>query len=283
MKSCLVFSVDHNYLENFLVSVDGIFKFSDILKIPPVFVVHDDTIGCAEMELIKNYFSTKKFSNYNFVSDVIFPTSILKISDGDHLTKSTYYRLFIELFIPMDYDSVIYLDTDILIINSIDVLLTFCPVKPIAAVSHYSVAESLRLFHTNSLEYFQAGVLVINYKEWLKYNVLVRSRHILQNENSRILFWDQDILNIIFAQNWEILDNSYNVHNGILNELGMPENIVIIHFDGTNKPWKKFSNRYGKKLWQIYYKDLFNRKHKYDNWYFNFISRLIHFIQKFFR
>jgi lipopolysaccharide biosynthesis glycosyltransferase len=279
MKSCIVFSVDSNYLEYFLVSVNGIFNFSDFNKIPPIYIIIDNTIGEKEKLIVRSYFKEKQYDKYYFVNDDIIPNVKLKRSERDHVSKSTYYRLFIELFIPYSFDTVVYLDTDILIVSSIEHLFFLVPKNPIAAVSHHSEDESFRLHSTFDVGYFQAGILVINYSSWLKSKVIERSCYILENQSDRIMWWDQDVLNIIFAKSWDILEDKFNFHNRSKDKLSS-RSAAIIHFDGTNKPWKKYSHRFGKKLWLNEYRSIFLVNHPSDNLVYIIVGYLVALIRK---
>ena len=53
-------------------------------------------------------------------------------------------------------------------------------------------------------KYFNAGVVVINFQEWIKNNMKNSLLDIMRKKYEQIIYWDQDVLNCYF--NGEFLE-----------------------------------------------------------------------------
>lgn len=179
-----------------------------------------------------------------------------------HIDVSTYYRLLIEKYIPPTVDKILYLDADVVIDGSIDELfnLDLCG-NVLGAVNHnLAISNSdLKLerrfdkLSLNLSSYFNAGVMLIDYKLWLKSNVLSRSNSILRQYSAHLDWWDQDILNMIFMNSylsispkWNFIDKYYSAKKDLIR-------IIIYHFAGPHKPWYLFIKVPNKEVFWKYY------------------------------
>ena len=165
-------------------------------------------------------------------------------------------------FLPTDLDKILYLDPDILIINSIEKLYNLEMDDCLYAAAYHDRAavngiNRLRLKPYGIDEYYNSGVLLYNLKLQRKE---IDEKEIFdfveKNKNSLILP-DQDILNALYSKSIkpinEILYNYdpryYNYYklmsNGKYNLDYIIYNSSIIHFCGKQKPWKKgYSGRF---------------------------------------
>jgi lipopolysaccharide biosynthesis glycosyltransferase len=101
-----------------------------------------------------------------------------------------------------------------------------------------SLSTGEHLSNFDSL-YFNAGVLLINMDKWL--NSDTESSLVKLGSFKDYPLMDQDILNLVFKENWKELEDRYNFQQ--MSDLSDPprENVqspVIIHFVGV-KPWSE--------------------------------------------
>lgn len=264
-KRSIVFSVDNNYNEQLFVVINSLFNNCNNELIKNLYIIHShdykETYKNDLIILIQKFC----FTNIHFISDLRINLDFIIINENDHVTKATYYRLFLCSLIPVFEDSILYMDIDTLIIDNIDELLKLNITRPIASVSHFLIDESKRLFLSENHEYFQAGIILINLKLWRIENYEELFIRILKNDYNLIKWWDQDVLNLAFKDNWDKLPIGYNVHSKVLEKKLSHTQFKIIHFDGSNKPWKRLIFRTFQSRWFKEYYDTFQRKHKYDN------------------
>ena len=136
---------------------------------------------------------------------------------------------------------------------------------PLAAIDHLSSQDSFRLFGEMSGNYFQAGVLVIDLDIWRAQEIEQIFNKILSEEKNRILWWDQDVLNIAFEGRWQRLPLWFNVCNQvrkIIDVRVIESNVRFIHLDGSSKPWRRYSSEAHAKSWYLAYEDCFGKPFK---------------------
>jgi len=167
-----------------------------------------------------------------------------------HVSEATYYRMFIEDHLENPSDFITYIDADAYFIN--DVTLKLSNIINKLYTNNILLAAKTEIDSNNSQsfevfkrlnikeKYFNAGVMVVNLKKWKKENVsqiLVEKVSIL---NTKIKFWDQDVLNSVINGKYYELPPELN----FLIDIYYPENlsekkIDIIHYAGKIKPWSK--------------------------------------------
>lgn len=171
-----------------------------------------------------------------------------------HYSSAMYYRLLATEFLPNDIDRIIYLDPDILVINSLSPLweLELPKNKFFAAASHTeALADNINMIRLNTeTEYFNTGVLLMDLKKIrakITFEELVRE---IQEVDNFLILPDQDIFNVLFSDNtYSIPDEVWNYDARYYSKYLLQsnreydldwvmKNTVILHFCGKKKPWK---------------------------------------------
>ena len=192
---------------------------------------------------------------------------------GDHVTLATYYRLIAPLVLPQDIDKILYLDGDIIVDSPIgDLWNTDISTVGIGASideSYHEAERYDRLELNRRIPYSSAGVLLINLKYWKEHNVMERCLSYINQLGDRLLFHDQDTLNVVlqnekvffpikynfqsgFIRPWNFNNYDYSIREEILNSVHNPS---IIHYSGPGKPWFKFNDHPFKRRF-LYYKKM---------------------------
>lgn len=179
------------------------------------------------------------------------------IREGSYFSLATYYRLLAPRVLPPDVEKVIYLDCDIVVNGPVRPLWeSDIEAKAFGAImdeSFYQDDFYRRLQYPKEEGYVNAGVLLINLKYWREKAGMERCMSFLLRNQEVLTFYDQDVLNKVFFAEKEILNLTYNFQNGFLlwwqygyyqgemkKEIdAYTMNPVIIHFDGSSKPWHK--------------------------------------------
>ncbi len=179
-----------------------------------------------------------------------------------HYTKEMYFRLLAYQLLPQDLDRILYLDPDILIINSVRELYH----KDLegylyAAADHDRVSvkgvNKMRLHAFEIDVYYNSGVLLMNLA-LLRQDADEQEIYRFVEENrSKLIMPDQDILNALYAKQILRLDEKlynydaryYNYYklasNGTFDMDEVINNTAILHFCGKKKPWqKKYSGKF---------------------------------------
>ena len=149
--------------------------------------------------------------------------SLSNLRKGSHVSKLTYARLYISSLLPENVSSVLYLDSDTLVLRGISYLKNLYLQKPIAAVDHCDPFNQLRLWGASGGLYFQADVLKINLTHLRENGAEKLFKQILIKEPDKILWWDQDVLNIAYQNNWQRIPITYNYCRSIRQSLFNPQ------------------------------------------------------------
>ncbi|AVM42546.1 glycosyltransferase family 8 protein [Fastidiosipila sanguinis] len=176
-----------------------------------------------------------------------------KYKVNKHYSSAMYYRLLASEFLPKDIDRIIYLDPDILIINSLSPLwkLELKDKKIFAAASHTEAfTDSINMMRLNTeTEYFNTGVLLMDLKsirDQISFEELVRE---IEEVDSFLILPDQDIFNVLFSDvTLSIPDEIWNYDARYYSKYLLQsnreydldwvmKNTVILHFCGKKKPW----------------------------------------------
>lgn len=275
-------------MQNFLYCFDSNYNIQATLSIFSLLEQVESKVNIFIIHKEGDYLSklTKKINNHkNLGSLTVYKFNQKNIKfpnlENNHISEATYYRLFISNYLPNDLDFITYLDADTICVNS--------PIENIVYTQNNmankftisvkteieredgteSLFENLDMKNNN---YFNAGVMVINFKEWKKNNIESIAQKKIDSLSDKLKFWDQDILNSIFDGKYFELKTSlnfiisldtnnknYNNQISILNNKNLPE---FIHYAGSSKPWSlegifvKDSAYY-----QKIYLDVFNKKY----------------------
>ena len=201
-----------------------------------------------------------------------------------HVSEATYYRIFAENYIEEDVDFLVYLDADIVCLNNPLPLLyetinkMKSEMKPIAARTEgsrtnyddWTSQQAEAFFKRLDLEgenYFNAGVLVMNFKMWRKENSQKNLLNVMKKYKENIIYWDQDLLNKTFDNNFLEMDSGLNFNLGIHDNVNysyeyVEKNISFLHFSGKGKPWNLESIHYrNSNFYQKAYRKISSKKY----------------------
>lgn len=163
-------------------------------------------------------------------------------------TPIVYARLMIDHILPEDATRVLYLDCDMYVRAPIeDIAEIDLQGYPIAAVrdphsAFITGGRDLRqnwdLFDPADI-YFNSGFMVIDMAEWKKANVLGRFEQMIADGTMKRLYFDQDVLNLVFKHNWLRLSAMWNVLTPrTAHETFDP---FLLHYTGPRRPWNLIS------------------------------------------
>ncbi|MGN0544685.1 MAG: glycosyltransferase family 8 protein [Acutalibacteraceae bacterium] len=169
-----------------------------------------------------------------------------------------YFRLVAPFILPDSVQRILWIDADVIVKKDISELY-YLPMKN-AAIGvirdmggEYLVSECCERLQLNSL-YFNSGVILFNLDtiraHWTKESFLEQIRDI---SGEKLIYPDQDMLNLIFEKDKLILPDiwNYQIRSWSDITLDVIENVAIIHFVGQIKPW---DINYGNKARQIWWK-----------------------------
>jgi len=244
-------AIDNNYIRHCAVMLRSIYESNPKEEIS-VYIIHGD-LDTSEKAKLAEYLG-------KFLRSVSFVKIDQKMLEGfpifGHLPLSTYYRLLIPTVLPSSIQKVIFLDSDLIVVDSLrDLWNKSLDDHPLAAVTDHHIKENCqRLGLAEKSGYFNPGVMVIDLNKWRKIDILSEGFKFAKSTRAILKHCDQDILNRIFEGHWLHLDTRWNAapHLWGLCEVLADEAAalasqdavarnkpVIIHFAGSGnaKPW----------------------------------------------
>lgn len=285
-----VYCLDKNYNIQLLTSINSILdRTSEKINIH---IVHEEP-DSLNLDCLKNTSMANIFKYKLDLKNINFPNL-----RNAHVSKATYFRLFISTVIPSDLDYIVYIDADIVCIkdpikNLNDAITEISKSKfYIAAKTELTIKDDwngqIDRFDVLNLlgeSYFNAGLIIIDYQNWLKANIEGTCLEILREYGTKLKYWDQDILNKYFDGKYIELSNNLNFNFGIYNNdivkvHQIYNDVKFLHYNGKGKPWSLnniiydsaeiYQNEY-RKLGLNYYHVVFNSKIKNYTKFFNIL------------
>lgn len=181
-------------------------------------------------------------------------TTALNKVETHRFGQATLLRLFMNEYLPADCQRVIYLDCDVLVLGDLaDLWSVSLNGYAVGAVMDLSGSSETGLDELKSSEnYFNAGVLLVDLKEWRNQRIGERAVDCLCQEGKVYRYLDQDALNVVLSGEWLQLDIAWNVqpvaysaveknYSHLVDYIPALEAAIkhpkVVHFIGAIKPW----------------------------------------------
>ena len=170
----------------------------------------------------------------------------------------TYLRLLLPELLP-EYEKILYLDADIIVMDSLSKLWEF-PLGDssiAAAIDTISILKGTAILeHFKALQlperhvYFNAGVLLLNLKVLREMQLFEIVKEWTQKHSELMGNSDQDVLNAILAGSVSYFDLRWNLQAPLIapiklgwkcskEHINAVSNPAIIHYITSRKPWRK--------------------------------------------
>lgn len=238
----IVFATDDNYAHGAAVAIYSLLCNADKSADYEIYIFNTGLLQESKNVISK---IVEKFDN----AKIIFTDLSSQVKDlefhfdedmPEHITVETMYRLFIAEVL-QQYEKVIYLDVDIIVLGNIkelyDIDIGDNIVGAVKVIDYLAVRlkdyieTTLKMKGSN---YYNAGVLVINTKQFVEADGTNKCANLLLNDNL-YKFADQDVLNIFTNNRTTYYDLKWNK---AMRDVAIGENLPnIIHYLSAFKPW----------------------------------------------
>lgn len=270
----IVFITDENYLVPTGTALASILTSNPCENIR--FYVVAKKLSEANVVFLNSCLSAQKKNadvSLNFIYLEDEDTSDFPIRKGDHVSIATYYRIFFQKLFPESEDKILFVDGDILCIDSIKSFYETDLTGYSCAVSHDErnddPAVFARLKYPSCNGYFNAGVMLINLSWWRENDVMQKCVDYIRNHPDACVWHDQDALNHVlngtvlwtsFRNNFTqgfFFDKSYLfIDKAFYREIDEAKrNPCILHYSSAYKPWHYECNHPLKEKYRQFYQD----------------------------
>lgn len=248
---------------NILVTINS--KYINHLKLLIYSIL--DSNPKDEIELFVFYRNLSKDERREIIDSIVNErcnVSLIKINENTlnflpvyqkRYPLEIYFRIFATQYLPKELDRILYLDTDILVINSLKKLYTMdFENNYYIATTHIGKflkrVNDVRLDLNKEDKYINTGVMLMNLKLLRKVDIKKEVTNFVENNKLKLILPDQDIISAIFGDKIKLVDSmiynfgerewgKYNIKNpqNPIDIKWIRKNTVIIHYYGKNKPW----------------------------------------------
>ncbi len=235
-----LFAFDENYNKQACVAIYSLLENVDE-KIN-IFLILDLTNNKLN---IPDKINEHKNLNTLIIKEVNLTKDVYNIEFA-HVSKATFYRLYLSHLFDDENIDFIYLDSDIVCVSNpikkIKEVLDKMKLqdKSLAFVDEFYKYENdepfLRL-KMKGEKYFNAGVMFVNLNKWNENNYTHKSFEVIEELKDDAKFWDQDILNSMVDANYLSIDRTLNFKTSGLSDNTFLGNNIFIHYSGKSKPW----------------------------------------------
>lgn len=208
-KLNVCYTVNSAYLKPMLVSIYSLLENNSDLDIS-IYIIFED-LSINEQKVIDQVLS--KFINCHakmYDIDYVYP----KLKEYEipkwRGTKIANARLFLSEIIPNCPDTLLYLDSDTIVVSSLKKLGEKKLNYPASAVLDHMSKSYWKNLCPELKRYYNSGVVMFDYNLWDKNNIYEKIRETL-SLNYHLTYPDQDILNIALKNKIATLPLSYNV------------------------------------------------------------------------
>lgn len=297
----IVFSPDNGYIKYFSVALQSLIENSNSNYYYNIIVFEKD-ISNRNKRILNNMLPINfniKFINVNEYIKYYLPN--VNLYSKKYWSESMFYRILIPAIL-QNFDKVLYIDSDVCITSDLveifnlnfddkSILAVKDSASPILSsnkVRYSHLKEILNL--KNPQLYFNSGVLLFNVSKIKKdlNNYLKNLTLGLKNRN--LLFPDQDLLNIVFENDVQLISGKWNCmyDTWICNSdkykkylspddyntwLQNKEKPCILHYTSSLKPWIYPENDTAEIFWKYARKSPFYEEIIYSNMKSQIISR----------
>lgn len=258
----VVLAADNNFAMPMAVTIQSILDNSSTHTHYFIHILDGGIAKKSRLKILNSLASERCQINWIDAKQIEKKLSALALPIKSCFSIVTYFRFMLADVLPNSISRVIYLDSDVVVLNDLETLWnTELDEFALAAVIDPTIhtigkathLEQLELTqHDRLLPYFNAGVILINLDLWRKEKIVEQLLSIAEKHKASLLFQDQDVLNIVLRERWLPLSPIWNQTPYLFDEesaknASYPAEQIedartvpaIVHFAANPKPWAK--------------------------------------------
>lgn len=246
--------LSHNYVMPSGIMLESLFTNNES-EVVQIYAIVDEDVTEEDKRTL-NDIVQKHHSNrviFSVFTDSVF--NVFPKIEHARVNRTTYFRLFAATLLPNEVDKILYLDGDIIIMDSLRSLWKL-DIDGVAVAgvmdNDQSFTQFNRLHYPSKLGYINNGVLMINLKYWRDHQIERRFVSFIYEHSDWIKWHDQDVLNYVLREEKQLLPLKYNVQHtfyfkpeyslidywSVYTELhDALRSPIILHYTSMLKPW----------------------------------------------
>ena len=202
----IVYATDNNFVDVLIASIKSLYTTNS--ELPLNLWIIADKVSDINKEKINKLSKQFMQKEINWIENIEIPFNL-------HLDRgsiSSFSRLFLGSVLPESISKVLYLDSDIIVMNSLYTIFNMDFKGKIL----YGVNDTFNKEYKKVLSIpkdkpmFNAGVMFINLDLWRNNKVEERLLQVIQKFNGNILQGDLGVLNAVLYNSYGVLPPEYN-------------------------------------------------------------------------
>lgn len=202
----IVYATDNNFIDVLYASIASLYDTNEDLNLN-VWIIADNVSDISK-EKIDNLTKKYKQKEINWLENLEIPFK-LKLDRG---SISSFSRLFLGEILPKEVTKVLYIDCDIIIMDSLRELFSMefneNIVLGVSDVLNKKYKKVLGIPENKPV--FNAGVLYINLEKWREERIEEKLINVIQKFNGNIIQGDLGVLNAVLYDSYKEINPKYN-------------------------------------------------------------------------
>ena len=244
----IAFNIDINFFMPTGVTITSILENNKDMNF--TFHIFTDEADEKDLQKVKQTAEKYKQNCIVYIMDME-PFSHFHIKHA-RFKRVSFFRLYMPKVLKKVTDKFLYIDADLICINSMRPFMEIdLGDKILAAAADLPEASHMRSTYLglNSGKYLNSGALWIDVNKWDANNITEKCFAYQGVLAEKFTCHDQDVLNLVMDGDIKFIDDRFN-HLGF-DGSKVPEGCIIYHFFGREKPWDIALTEYDK-LWRKY-------------------------------
>lgn len=249
----IFFGADQRFTPYLMVCLASLLDHVSARRKYEIHILHTDIKPETQEQIVAMAKPNTKIE-FNDVSPII-DSIVGSLPIRDYYSPSTYFRFVIAKNFPQ-YDKALYVDADTVICEDLAKLYdtpignSYVAAVPEAVMSNIAdlglYAE--KVLGVNRYKYFNAGMILINCKQWRAHDVLGQFLTLIGYYNF-VVAQDQDYLNVICKNKVHYLPRRWNCETIKTWNIDR-KRLGIVHYAFAAKPWQDINCIYGDIFWK---------------------------------
>lgn len=205
----IVYASDNNFVEILGISMISLFENNKDCDEITVYILDDEIDESNKVKLLHIAEKFDREVSFIDVSELDVPKSVQSI----RWSKSAFTRLFMRRILPIEIKKVLYLDCDIIVMNSLNDLYN----TDISQCKAAGVRDCISKYYLKNIGlkpddgYCNSGVLLIDLDRWNEEEFML----FFEEHSSIIKYPDQDVINGVCGKEMLMLDCRYNSYTAL--------------------------------------------------------------------
>jgi len=207
MRTAFVYSTDENYVKLTAVSVHSLLKHNSGANI----VILASGVKPESAAFLQKLV-TDRGGSFELIDVAEKLSHVKDLGANGYVSYSTYARFFIAELLGERFDRVVYIDGDTLVVDNLDAL-AHLDLKGKAFAIGYDciyVAYKKLIGLPTEKPYYNAGVLLIDLKEWERRKCAARVFDYMRKVRASFILGDQDFFSLVLAEDATLLPPQYD-------------------------------------------------------------------------